>query len=141
MPVAFKKFERDTTKIQELGTVKTLAGKGGAVSFLRKNFNDKNKLVALVVERKDGKSAVIPCSTQVTNLIRNKEINMRQLIGLQVIEFPHKTKLDEKGNPLLVCFVALPPEGGKQSFNVDDLQEETLELSDEFLPEELLQFA
>ena len=138
MPIAFKKFERDTTEVNELGTVKSLAGKGGSVSFLRKNFKDKSKSVALILERKDKTSAVIPLSKPLSQMVRDEEITMKQLVGLTVIEFPHRDKVDAKGKPVLVHCVALPQGGGKQTFALDELQEETLELSDEFLPESLV---
>ena len=138
MPIAFKKFERDTTKVTELGTVKALTGKGGKVRFLRKNFKDKSKQVAVVLERKDKTSALIPCSAQVSQLVRDQEITMGQLIGLQVIEFPHRDKVDAKGKPVIVTLISAPQGGGTQEFNLDELQEETLELSDEFLPESFI---
>ena len=139
MPVAFKKYQRDTTEVKELGTVKALAGKGGKVKFLRKNFKDKSKQVALIIERKDGASAVIPCSAQVSQLVREAEITMPQLIGLKVIEFDHRDKVDPKtGKPVKVAVIAAPQGGGIQEFNTDELQAEALELSAEFLPEGLI---
>ena len=139
MPVAFKKYQRDTTEVNELGTVKALAGKGGKVKFLRKNFKDKSKQVALIIERKDGASAVIPCSAQVSQLVREAEITMPQLIGLKVIEFDHRDKVDPKtGKPVKVAVIAAPQGGGVQEFNTDELQAEALELSAEFLPEGLI---
>ena len=141
MAIAFKKFKRDASQIKELGTVKSLAGKGGKVKFLRKNFKNKAKSVALILERKDGASAVIPCSVPLSAMLRDSEITMSQLIGLQVIEFPHKDKIDEKtGEPVLVNVIALPQDGGVQEFNLNDLQAEQLELAKEFLPDELVTF-
>lgn len=139
MPVAFKKYQRDSTEIKDLGTVKSLAGKQGKVKFLRKNFKDKSKQVALIVERKDGASAVIPCSAQVSQLVREAEITMSQLVGLQVIEFDHRDKVDPKtGKPVRIYLVAAPQGGGIQEFSTDDLEPQEFELSAEFLPEGLI---
>ena len=141
MAVAFSKFEKSSTKVENLGTVKAHAGKGGKVAFLRKNFKNKGKRIALIVERKNGTSAVIPLSEQLSQLVRDEEITMKQLVGLQVIEFAHRDKKDKDGKPVIVHTVALPQGGGKQSFDIDDLETEEFELSDDFLPEHLVTFA
>lgn len=131
MAIAFKKYEKKESALTELGTLKSLAGKGGKITFLRKNFANKSKRVALVVTQKDGKSAIIPCSQQVSDLIRNKEITINQLAGLQVVEGSN-----EAGDT--THFVVLPQGGGAQEFSADKLKEESFELDAEFLPEDFV---
>ena len=126
--LAFKKYEKTESNLTELGTLKSLAGKGGKIAFLRKNFVDKTKRVALVVTKKDGTSTVIPCSKQVSDLVRNEEITINQLAGLQVVEGENK-----EGET--THFIVLPQGGGLQEFSADKLKDESFELEAEFLPE------
>jgi hypothetical protein len=129
MAVQFKKFEgNDGSTLNDLGTLKTIAGKGGSIGLIRKNFNDPSKRVAVLVTRKDGQSAVIPCSTQVSNALRSKKMKIAQLIGLSVLE-------NEEGRN----FVSMPATGGVQGFEVDKLNVVEMEAAEaDFLPEELI---
>lgn len=133
MAIAFKKYERQEGNLTELGTLKSLAGKGGKISFLRKNFADTSKRVAVVINKKDGTSAIIPCSSQVTQLVRKGEITIAQLAGLQVVE--GENKAGETTH-----FIVMPQGGGTQEFSVDKLKDESFEPVTEFLPEGLLDF-
>jgi hypothetical protein len=133
MAIAFKKYERQEGNLVELGTLKSLAGKGGKLSFLRKNFADTSKRVAVVVNKKDGKSAVIPCSKQISDLIRKGEITIAQLANLQVVE-------GEREDGTKSHFIVMPQGGGTQEFDVDKLKDESFEPVTEFLPEGLLDF-
>ena len=133
MAIAFKKSERQEGNLVELGTLKSLAGKGGKISFLRKNFADTNKRVVVVINKKDGNSAIIPCSSQVSKLVRNGDITIQQLAGLQVVEGEN-----EAGES--THFIVMPQGVGTQEFSVDKLKDESFEPVTEFLPEGLLDF-
>lgn len=126
--LAFKKYEKKESNLTELGTLKSLAGKGGKIAFLRKNFANKSKRIALVVTKKDGTSTIVPCSEPVSTLIRNEEITINQLAGLQVVE--GENKAGETTH-----FVVLPQGGAMQEFSADKLKDESFELDAEFLPE------
>ena len=133
MAIAFKKYQKAESNLVELGTLKSLAGKGGKIAFIRKNFADKSKRVALLVTKKDGNSAIIPCSKQISDLIRNNEITISQLAGLQVVEGEN-----EAGDT--THFIVMPQGGGMQEISTDKLKDESFEPSAEFLPEGLLDF-
>lgn len=125
------KFEtyagNDTSNLTELGTLANAVGKNGTISFIRKNFNDATKRVALLLKNAKGESCIVTCSQQVSNALRAKELTISQLAGLGVLE-------NENG----VAFVSMPAGGGLQTFNVKDLKPKTVELSANFLPEELI---
>jgi len=130
MALTFKKFAREEgSELTELGTVKTLAGKKGKIAFIRKNYHDKTKRVALVITNAKGESCVVPCSQQVSDAIRAEKLNLAQLAGLQVIE-------NNEGHN----FVSMPATGGLQEFEVDKLNVAAVELKAEFLPEALIAF-
>jgi len=129
MPIKFEKYQGTTGELTELGTVKALAGKKGKISFIRKNFNDATKRVAVVLINAKGDSALITCSTQVSDALRNKQMNIAQLAGCTVLE-------NEDG----ISFISMPSTGGLQSFELDSIKINAVELSSEFLPEELIAF-
>jgi hypothetical protein len=127
----FKVYQSESVSLEDLGTLKTIAGKGGSISLIRKNFNNPDKRVAVVVKRKDGKSATIACSEPVSRMLRAKELNIAELAVLPVLE-------NDKG----IAYVCLPGGGTSlQSFDVDALKaSKPVALSEEFLPEELVAF-
>jgi hypothetical protein len=130
MAVEFKKFTRDENgSLNDLGTLKEIAGKKGKIALIRKNFNDPSKRVAVLVTNAKGESAVIACSAQVSKALRDKQMNIAQLAGLSVVEN------DEGHN-----FVSMPATGGVQEFVVDTIKTAEVEVSGEFLPEELVAF-
>ena len=133
MAIAFKKYQKADSNLVELGTVKSLAGKEGKISFIRKNFADASKRVAVLINKKDGNSAIIPCSSQVSKLVRDGNITIAQLAGLQVVEGEN-----EAGES--THFIVMPQGGGVQEFAVDKLKDESFEPVTEFLPEGLLDF-
>jgi len=125
----FKKYEGGPSTLTDLGTVKSIAGKGGKIAFIRNNFNNPDKRVALLITNSDGNSAVLACSQQVSDALRNKQMTIAQLANLSVIE-------NEEG----VNFIAMPATGGLQEFSVDAIASVATETSAEFLPEELIAF-
>jgi len=133
MAIAWKKYQGAENTLEELGTVKELAGKGGKIALIRKNYNDATKRVAVVVSKKDGTSTVIACSKQVSQQLREKHMNIAQLAGLKVVE--GKNEAGEES-----YFIAMPATGGLHEFTVDDLKASAVEVRAEFLPEELIAF-
>lgn len=122
-------YQGTTGELTELGTVKALAGKKGKISFIRKNFNDATKRVAVVLTNAKGESALISCSKQVSDALRSKQMTIAQLAGLTVLE-------NEDG----VSFISMPGTGGLQTFEADAIKASVTEVSNEFLPEELVAF-
>lgn len=128
MAVEFKKFTGGETTLTELGTLKDIAGKGGKIALIRKNFADGRKRVAVLVTKKDGTSAIIACSAQVSESLRAKKMNIAQLAGLNIVE-------NEEGRN----FISMPATGAIQEFDVDGLKAAVVETEKAtFLPEELI---
>lgn len=128
MAVEFKKYAGSETTLSELGTLKEVAGKGGKIALIRKNFADGSKRVAVLVTRKDGQSAIVACSKQVSDALRAKKMTIAQLVGLNVIE-------NEEGHN----FVSMPATGAIQEFAVDGVKAAVVETEKaNFLPEELI---
>ena len=129
MAIKFEMYQGTTGELTELGTVKALAGKKGKLSFIRKNFNDATKRVAVVLTNAKGESAMVTCSKQVSDALRNKQMNIAQLVGCTVLE-------NEDG----VSFISMPSTGGLQTFDTDTIKVTATPVSSEFLPEELVAF-
>jgi hypothetical protein len=129
MALEFKKYEGGPSTLTDLGSVKSIAGKGGKIAFIRNNFNNLTKRVAVLITNSNNESVVLACSQQVSDALRNKQMNIAQLASLSVIE-----------NAEGANFIAMPATGGLQEFSVDSITTVTTEVSTEFLPEELIAF-
>ena len=129
MALEFKKYEGGPSTLTDLGSVKSIAGKGGKIAFIRNNFNNPDKRVALLITNSNGESAVLACSQQVSDALRSKQMNIAQLASLSVVE-----------NAEGAHYIAMPATGGLQEFSVDSITTATTEVSAEFLPEELIAF-
>lgn len=129
--MAFKLEKYDGSSnatLEDLGTVKAAAGKGGTIALVRKNWSDATKRVAVIIKDKSGKSAVIACSKQVSDALRSGKMKLNQLIGLNIIE-------DKEGRN----FISMGAAGAIQEFAVDGMKEEKVEAEKAtFLPEELV---
>jgi hypothetical protein len=128
--VEFKKYEASTAELTDLGTVKALAGKGGKIGLIRKNYKDLTKRVVVVVTKKDGTSATVPCSKQVSDAFRAKQLSVAQLVGLNIIE-------TEAEDGSLRQFIAMPTTGGLHEIAVDKVNVEAIEAEAVTNPEEL----
>lgn len=125
--IEFKVYSGGSTELDNLGTLKDVAGAGGKIAFLRKNYNNPAKRVAIVVTKKDGTSATIACSQQVSDALRNKEVSIAQLVGFNVVG-------SEKG-----FFIAMPALGAVQTIELDGVKAvATVAKEGAFLPEELV---
>lgn len=128
----FKKYEGSPSTLTNLGTVKSIAGKGGKIAFIRKNFTNPDKLVAVIITNSDGESIDPPvaCSKQVSDALRNKQMTIAQLANLSILE-------NEEG----AHYITMPASGGLQEFSLDSIATTVVEQqSAEFLPEELIAF-
>ena len=129
MALEFKKYEGGPSTLTDLGSVKSIAGKGGKIAFIRNNFNNLEKRVAVLITNSNGDSDVVSCSQQVSDALRNKQMNIAQLASLSIVE-------TVEGNN----FIVMPATGGLQEFSVDAIITVTTEVPVEFLPEELVAF-
>jgi len=127
--VEFKKYEGSTTELVDLGTVKSIAGKGGKIALIRKNYKDLTKRVVILITNKAGNSAVVPCSKQVSDAFRAKELSIAQLVGLNVVEV-------EAEDGSLRQFISMPATGGVHEIAIDKVNVEELEAK-ELSPEDL----
>lgn len=84
MALQFKKYESANKTV--LGTVATLAGQGGKLTFIPRNLADESKQVVVILTLKDGTSCSIVASKELSKRIRAKEIKLSQIATLNVTE-------------------------------------------------------
>ena len=127
--MAFKlsAYTRQSGELTDNGTIAQLIGKKGSIAFIRKNLNDVNKRVALVLKDDKGNSGVVSCSAQLSKEIRANKITIHEIAGLSLLE-------NEDG----VTFVSMPGTGAIQEIAMKDIKVVSYERNEEFLPEELL---
>lgn len=111
--VNFEKYESSTSELTTIGSLNTIVGEGGTYRLAsRKNFLNQKKLVAILAKLKNGKSAIIPCSKAISQLLRDKEITMTELGALPIFEV--ELENDETGELELAYFIS-PAGGGDTS--------------------------
>jgi RNase P/RNase MRP subunit POP5 len=127
--MAFKltAYTRQSGELTDNGTIANLIGKKGSITFIRKNLNDVNKRVALVLKDDKGNTGVVSCSAQLSKEIRANKITIHEIAGLSLLE-------NEDG----VTFVSMPATGAIQEIAMKDIKVVSYERNEEFLPEELL---
>jgi hypothetical protein len=131
--VKFGKFESTASELTDLGTVKSVVGKGGKIALIRKNYNNPEKRVVVLMTNKKGDTAIVSCSKQVSDALRAKKLKIDQLVGLNVVE----SEVDGEVRQ----FISMPATGAIQSFDLDKI--EAAEVATEegsFLPQELIAF-
>jgi hypothetical protein len=109
--IKFAKYE-GSTALEDLGTLEILAGPKGGTKFVPKNFNNPQKRVVVVVSNGKDESAVVTCSSAVSNILRKakeegvEENEMLAFVnGLNVLE-------NEQGS----YFISLPTGGEVRPF-------------------------
>jgi len=116
MAFNFKKYE--SAELEVLGTLATIAGKGGKLRFTNRSWNGTGQL-CIVIEKKDGTSDTCTCSKTVTTAIRkaveagqSKKDVLGAIVNLDIIE------ASNGGN-----YVSAPMgEGGElESFTIGEL--------------------
>lgn len=141
--IKFEKYEgKGRAEWHVLGTLKAIAGKGGTIGFMKRNFNNPAVNVAVLVTRADGTSKPIPCKAEVSKMLRAGKLTLPQLASLPVIGA--EVTNEETGKLEQIFLVVLPEKtAGVQSFNVDEIEEvkvANVEAEAAFLPEELVAF-
>lgn len=128
--VEFKKYEGSTAELTSLGSVRTVVGKGGKIALIRKNYKDTTKRVVLLLTNKAGQSAVVPCSKQVSDAFRAKELSIAQVVGLDIVEA-------EAEDGSMRQFISMPATGGLHELAIDKINVEAVESKEVANPEEL----
>lgn len=141
--LTFNKYQRQDRV--ELGTVAQLVGKGGKVKFVPKNLADDSKRVTVILERKNGESAMVLCSKAVSEGIRAKTITLANLLGFSVTEQLTNGYYDEEGNLTgdgETINVITMPTGASNLIEVavDSVKIAEFEPSSELVPEDLIAF-
>jgi hypothetical protein len=115
--VKFAEYSGSTT-LNDLGTLKSIVGKGGSVKLSMKNFTNENKRVVVIANKANGESAVIACSDGVSKHARSlRKEGKKQaevlgwLIGLNVLE-------NEKEQ----YFISMPSGTPGEGISVDKLK-------------------
>lgn len=85
MALNFKNYQRADRV--ELGSIADIVGVGGTYRPASlANWTDTTKRVVLVLAKKDGTSALVTCSSEVSKRLRSKELKLSQLMGFTVVE-------------------------------------------------------
>lgn len=143
MAVTFrKKTSRKEVNLSDnkVGTLQTIGGKGAKIAYNRKNFKGTSR-VSIELTKKNGEYQYLNCSTQLSQLLRNGEISIGQLMGLDVVETQVKNnnpKDPNFGKLETTWFIVLPQDGGRVEQAVDEIEVEELDLSDSWLPSDLV---
>lgn len=98
--VQFQNYERTESTLESQGTVLALVGKDGALGLIPKNFKDESKRVVVILKKKNGQSAAVTCSKQVSDGLRDGSIELGHVLNFDVLE-------GESGIP----FISLPGGG------------------------------
>jgi hypothetical protein len=86
MAIQFAKYERTESTLESQGTVMDLVGKDGFLELIPKNLRDTNKRVVVILKKKNGQSAMVTCSQQVSDGIRNKTIELGHVLNFEILE-------------------------------------------------------
>jgi len=130
MALNFKKYESANKTV--LGTVASLAGQGGKLTFIPRNLADESKQVVVILTLKDGTSCSIVASKELSKRIRNKEIKLSQIATLNVTE-----EISLGGE--IINVINMPSTGELITINIDVNVEVYLPVAT-FNPEDLVAF-
>ena len=86
MAIQFAKYERTESTLESQGTVMDLVGKDGFLELIPKNLRDTSKRVVVILKKKNGQSAMVTCSQQVSDGIRNKTIELGHVLNFEILE-------------------------------------------------------
>ena len=86
MAIQFAKYERTESTLESQGTVLDLVGKDGTLELIPKNLRDTSKRVVIILKKKNGHSAMVTCSQQVSDGIRNKTIELGHVLNFEILE-------------------------------------------------------
>ena len=63
-----------------------LVGKDGFLELIPKNLRDTSKRVVVILKKKNGQSAMVTCSQQVSDGLRDKTIELGHVINFEILE-------------------------------------------------------
>jgi hypothetical protein len=96
--IKLKVYNRESNgEIESIGTVAQVIGENGKISLIKKNLLNKKKNIAILLTNKKGESTVLPTSTTLSGLIRNKEIEMSDVKFYPVYEITEQVLNEETG--------------------------------------------
>lgn len=101
-------YESSTSELTSIGSLNTIVGEGGTYRLASKKNFLSTRRVAILAKLKSGKSAIIPCSKEVSKLLREKELTMSELGALPVFE----TELENDDTGELETAYFISPAGG-----------------------------
>jgi hypothetical protein len=84
--VQFQNYERTESTLESQGTVLELVGKDGSLALIPKNFKDTSKRVVVILQKKNGQSAAVTCSQQVSDGLRNGSIELGHVLNFEILE-------------------------------------------------------
>lgn len=123
---------RPLTERNELGTVAEIAGKGATINFVKENFLNTDKRLYVILKRQDGSSQGFTCSPRVGQLVRGKEITLKQLAGFPICE-----AVTEDGS---ATFAQIQMPSGEGLINAGDISSVEEYQAPAFDPSELVAF-
>lgn len=98
MALQFKNYE--TSSVEDLGTILDIIGENGEIRFSSDKNLKSSKRVTVILKQEDGKSAAVPCSSAVSETVRqaladgtSKEECLAALIQLNLLEDTVKNRI------------------------------------------------
>lgn len=87
MAMNFKVREaQQTVNATSLGTVASIIGEAGKISFIPANLANTEKRLYLILEKEDGTVDQVVCSKQVSEGLRSKELTLGHVMGFEIKE-------------------------------------------------------
>jgi len=121
MAVVFKHYEASST-LEDLGIIADILGKTGTVRFSSDRNLKSSKRVTLILQNGKGESAAVPCSSAVSNTVRqaiadetDEEEILAALIKLNLLE-------SEDGRIFISPLGSGDGKPLKESYKVDNLK-------------------
>jgi len=95
--IKFEQYESSTGELTTIGSLNAIVGEGGTYRVASKKNFLSTKRVAILAKQKNGKSAIIVCSKEVSRLLRDKEITKEDLGTLPVFEVELEQEDEDTG--------------------------------------------
>ncbi len=118
MALEFKTYERSES-LNTIGTVMEVVGKQGTLRFVPGTFT-RGKRIAVILQRKDGTSAVIACSTRVSAGLRNAKGAGAE--GKQMLAALAKLQVSEDAEGRNFIIAPVGASGDEEAFSVESLK-------------------
>lgn len=131
----------NSTELIDHGRAKDMFPKGTKMRFIPKNFKDKSKLLTLRFQLPTDELYFLSCSKPLSQIVRAGEITIPQLLSLRVVQL--EDQLNKETGEMEPSFrISLPQDQGQsKDYDLSEMQEDdSFEVSDEYLPEGLLDF-